>query len=152
MGLNYRLLSTRLVRLALPLLFFAFICWIIFDADTGDPNFLIQSSKNIPYGDKWGHFLLYGLLTLLLNLGFRLRRVKVGRFPIFIGALLVSVFSIAEEFTQLAFASRTFDFVDMLADVVGIAFFSLICLQLQKRKAAIKMWVISLVNDLIPDK
>jgi glycopeptide antibiotics resistance protein len=37
---------------------------------------------------------------------------------------MVLIFAISEEFSQLAFESRTFDFVDMLFNVLGVLFLS----------------------------
>ena len=34
--------------------------------------------------------------------------------------VIVLTFAVAEEFTQLAFATRTFELADMLSDVLGV--------------------------------
>ena len=143
--------SPRMVRYLAPLAFFLFICWIIVDADTGDYNIFIESVKTIPLGDKWGHLVLYGALSLILSLALRLRSFKWHGFNIFWGAFIVGVFAIGEEFTQLAFASRSFDLIDMLADVVGISLASLGCHLLRVYKSDIKLWLLALVDDVLPD-
>lgn len=111
------------VKKVLPfLLFFLFICYIIYSADTDNGFWLIQLANKIKYADKIGHLLLYGLLGALLNLALNHR--KIGKSWIPLGTVIVLVFAITEEFTQLAFETRTFDLVDMLCDVVGLALIS----------------------------
>lgn len=104
------------------LLIFAFICYIIYAADTNNGFWLMNITKKIKYGDKIGHLVLYGLLGLFLNIALRNRMVANSKIPI--GSVIVLVFAIAEEFTQLAFETRTFDFLDMLFDVIGLIIFS----------------------------
>lgn len=53
----------------LAALFTIFILVIIILADTGSLGFL-AFLYNFPYGDKAGHFILYGILSFLLNLTF----------------------------------------------------------------------------------
>ncbi|HJS20355.1 MAG TPA: hypothetical protein VJ785_16520, partial [Anaerolineales bacterium] len=96
----------------LALLFSIFILLIIVLADAGILRRYTGFIYNFPNGDKAGHFILYGILTLLLNLAlFRshpdqsrsLLAVKCGR----VLALLIGV----EEISQRYFSSRSFDLV-----------------------------------------
>ena len=48
----------------LAISFFLFICWIIIQADRGQPMTLTTNIRLIPHGDKLGHFVLYGILAL----------------------------------------------------------------------------------------
>ena len=50
----------------------------------------------IPYGDKLGHFCLFGGLTLLANFALRLKVVKLGSLSLYWGTILVSAFVIIE--------------------------------------------------------
>lgn len=84
--------------------------------------------RKIPSGDKIGHFLVYGIMALLLNYSLRFARVSILRTMVYTGSVVVLSFAIIEEFTQLAFESRTFDYADMAADIAGIAVFSLLSL------------------------
>ncbi|MEQ9307322.1 MAG: VanZ family protein, partial [Marinoscillum sp.] len=97
----------RVVILLPSILFFTFICLIIFMADTDHDSWILKIPKIIPYGDKLGHFLLYGIMAFLLNTTLNYRRIKVLKVSFLLGALIVLGFAIAEEFTQLAFSSRT---------------------------------------------
>ncbi|MDC0661034.1 VanZ family protein [Marinobacter sp. SS21] len=109
----------------LTLAFFVFLLWIIYLADTGSTA-LIQLVSQVPHGDKLGHLLLYGLLTLLLNLALELRTVSLGRLRLYFGTVAVTLFALCEELTQAWLPHRTLDAQDLLADALGIAVFSLL--------------------------
>jgi len=107
---------TRLKRILYPALFFAVLLAIIYKADTANYNFAFHVVGMIPYGDKIAHAILYGIMAYLLNYGLNGKRW----FRIEIGMLLVMSFAFVEEVSQLYFPSRTFDWFDLLADVIGI--------------------------------
>ncbi|MEQ8469817.1 MAG: VanZ family protein [Marinoscillum sp.] len=115
---------TEPTKLLPSLLFFIFLCLIIYMADVDQKNWLMRLPKIIPFGDKVGHFTLYGLMAYLLNFTLSQRNITIRNYGIPLGSLVVLGFAIAEEFTQLAFESRTFDLVDLLFDVLGIYTFS----------------------------
>ena len=52
----------------LAILFSLFIVLIIVLADVGVLSRTLRFLHAIPYGDKAGHFILYGTLVLLINL------------------------------------------------------------------------------------
>ena len=106
------------------LLFFLFICYVIYTADRDHDNWLLRLPGAVPFGDKVGHFLLYGIMGWLANIGLNHRAINVRKRKLPTGSLLVVGFAIVEEFTQLAFPSRTFDWADMLCDILGISLFS----------------------------
>lgn len=118
----------------LALVFFAFILWIIYLADTGSAV-LIALVSQVPYGDKFGHLLLYGVLTLLLNLALELRTLNLGRLRLYFGTFAVSLFAFFEELTQAWLPYRTLDGQDLIADAVGITGFSLLSLGVHRLKA-----------------
>jgi len=108
----------------LTVFFTLFIILIIVLADMGKLG-LLRFVNQIPFGDKAGHFMLYGILTLLIDLTlFRslplqspnLLAVKYG----LILALLIGL----EEYSQQFFASRTFSLRDLTASYLGVIFFS----------------------------
>jgi len=109
-------------RVLLPLGFFIFISFIIYLADTADYNFAFRLIGDIPFGDKLMHGILYGTMALLLNYGLNYKSFK----SLQIGAIIVLTFAIIEEITQYWIPSRTFDFGDLWADVIGVVLFSLI--------------------------
>ena len=122
----------------LTFFFTLFILLIIVLADQNRLGFL-KVINDIPFGDKAGHFILYGILTLLLDLTFirslppssalmtspKLVVVSIG----LILALLIG----AEEFSQQYFPSRTFDLVDLTFSYLGVIFFSWLGLKIKRR-------------------
>lgn len=108
--------SNRLKRFFYPVAFFAVLLAIIYKADTANYNFAFHVVGMIPYGDKIAHAILYGIMAYLLNNaldGNRWKRLQVG-------SLMVMMFALIEEVSQLYFPSRSFDWFDLLADAVGI--------------------------------
>jgi len=114
------------------ILFFLFIVLIIVLADRGMLG-MLGVINQIPFGDKAGHFLLYGTLTLLVDLALfrslpnldpKLLAIKCG----LILALLIGL----EEFSQQYFPSRTFDLVDLTFSYLGMIFFSWVALRIKR--------------------
>jgi VanZ family protein len=107
----------------LTILFALFILLIIVLADLGKLSTLYIT--HIPYADKAGHFILYGILALLINLTlFRslpLRSRK--RLALFSGLILALLIGI-EEFSQQYFSNRTFSLGDLSASYLGVIVFS----------------------------
>lgn len=101
--------------------FSIFIALVIRAANTGQGGRYWGFLHHIPWGDKLGHFILMGTLCLLLNLALRCRTVRLGRLPMQLGTLIISVFVIVEEISQVFLPHRTFDLGDLLADGIGIA-------------------------------
>ncbi|WP_249319325.1 VanZ family protein [Pseudoalteromonas sp. BDTF-M6] len=104
----------------LALGFFAFLGWIIYLANTAQPSVFFDLVRALPYGDKLGHFVLFGTATLLVSLALKAACWRLGRVKVYWGALVVFVFALCEEISQAFIASRTFDLVDLTADVLGI--------------------------------
>lgn len=102
-----------------------FIFWIINKANKGAPNIFIEFSNSIYYGDKIGHFFIYGILTLLANLVFKNRAVFSWK-NVPLGTVLVSMFVLVEELSQVFFPRRSLDIRDLIADAFGILCFTLI--------------------------
>ncbi len=114
--------SDLLKRILFPASFFAFLVMIIYQADTAHYNFAFKMMGKIPYGDKIGHIVLYGMMAFLLNYGFRGKKwLKLS-----VGSLIVFIFAFLEEISQAYFPSRSFDLADVLADVIGIVLFTIL--------------------------
>lgn len=113
-------------------LFFIFILWVISMANTGENSVFFKFVASIPYGDKLGHFCLFGLLTLGSNIAFKFNTVSLGRFNIYRGTFLVIIFVVLEELSQGFIPSRSMDIVDLLADSVGILVFTTISFYVSK--------------------
>ncbi len=106
-----------------------FIVLIIILADLGKLGFL-GILNSIPYGDKAGHFILYGILTLLLDLAFiRARPESSRRWIVLRIALILALLIGIEEYSQQFFANRTFSLLDLLFSYLGVAFFSRVAIK-----------------------
>ncbi len=128
--------NKNIVKVAIPLLsisFFSFILWVIYLANTGQNSMFFRFIAAIPYGDKLGHFCLFGGLTLLANFALRLKVVKLGSLSLYWGTILVSAFVIIEEASQYFIPNRNFDLIDLTADFIGIGFFTLCTAVIQKQ-------------------
>ncbi len=106
--------------------FLLFLVWIIYLANTKQPSIFFDLVRVIPYGDKVGHFLLFGFFSFVLNFAFKLNSFKIGRMPIFIGSTICIAFAFVEEFTQLFIVSRTFDLIDLAVGLIGIIVFNIL--------------------------
>lgn len=119
----------------LAILFSLLIVLIIVLADLGALPGFLQVWNDFPYGDKAGHFILYGLLTLLIDLSLfrsfpsqRSKRVAV------MSGLTLAVLIGLEEFSQQYFADRTFSLLDLLASYLGLIFFSWLALRIERTR------------------
>ncbi len=108
----------------IAIIFFLCIGFITYKANINE-KFWVESVYNIPHYDKIGHFVVYGILALLLNHTFNYHSIYAfGRFPIRTSVIVVMTFCLFEEFSQRMFASRTFDLMDLAFDAAGIILFS----------------------------
>ena len=107
-------------------LFLIFIGWIIYDADLGRDNIFLSIGEKVPFGDKFGHFFIFGFLCYLLNHVFNKKSVQFFNTNIYLASVLVLVGSFAEEFSQLAFEDRNFEVLDMVCDVLGVVTFTIL--------------------------
>lgn len=113
----------------LTFFFVLFIVLIIVLADLGKLGILGVINK-IPFGDKAGHFILYGIMTLLLDLTFmRSLPNRNSKLIVFLlGIVLVLIIGL-EEYSQQFFAKRTYDLVDLTFSYLGVISFSWISLK-----------------------
>ena len=116
----------------ITILFALFIVLIIVLADNGRLG-ILKVVNQIPYGDKAGHFILYGILTLLIDLTlFRSFPFQSPRRVTVISGLMLALLIGIEEFSQQFFASRTVSFQDLFAGYLGVIFFSWLALKRNK--------------------
>lgn len=128
---------------------------IIILADTRKLGF-IGFLYEFPYGDKVGHFLIYGLFSLVVNLSvFESRSIsKSSTDPVrdftrsaIISSLIIAAFVGLEELSQLWFTSRSSSIYDFLASCLGISFFTWFYLSLIKKEQ-----VLDLLMSMFRDK
>ena len=113
--------------------FFLFILWVIYLANTGQPSVFFELVRLIPYGDKIGHIVLFGFLTLFANVATSFRGVRIGKVHCYWGAIVVMAFVAVEELSQALIPTRTLDVVDFTADLVGIFAFTFISRWLERK-------------------
>ena len=71
--------------------------------------------RALPYGDKVGHFSLYGAITLGLAMLVRTRNQAIG------AGVAVIALGIGDEFRQLTEPNRNFSIGDVLANLGGVS-------------------------------
>ena len=105
--------------------FALFLLQVIRIANAGEGKRYWSFLTELPYGDKLGHFLLMGTLCLLLNVALGCRRVKLfAGWRVLLGTVIVVILVTGEEFSQIFLPNRSFDLIDLLADMLGIMFAS----------------------------
>ena len=116
----------------ITILFFSFIIFIIILADRGQLG-ILKLVNQIPYGDKTGHFILYGMLTFLVDLTFFQAFPSSPRNWIAVlSGLTLALLIGLEEFSQRYFASRTSSLSDLIASYLGVIFFSWLALRIRR--------------------
>lgn len=105
----------------LTLLFILFILGIVLLADLGSLPSPVLWLYRFPYGDRAGHFILFGVLTFFVNSAFP-RRVRILRTNVYYGTLVIAALATLEEISQLVLSNRTFDLIDLAFTLLGVAF------------------------------
>ena len=114
----------------LAILFTLFIILVIVLADAGILVRYVGFIYEIPFGDKVGHFILYGILTLLINLALFRSRPDESRMGLAVKCGLTLALLIGlEEYSQRYFASRTFDLIDLTFSYLGVLCFSWVAIK-----------------------
>lgn len=115
----------------LAILFTLFIALVIYLADTGRLGFL-GFVNQIPNGDKVGHFILYGILTLLLDLTFiRSLPHRDPKSIVLSTGLILALLIGVEEYSQQFFRNRTFSLLDLACSYLGVILFSWVALRIK---------------------
>ncbi len=104
--------------------FTLFIILIILLANTGHLG-ILAIVYYIPFADKIGHFILYGILVLLVNLTlFRKYPSQSRSWLVLLIGLTLALLIGLEELSQRSLSNRTFDLIDLSASYLGLIFFS----------------------------
>jgi polysaccharide biosynthesis protein VpsQ len=102
------------------LLFLSLIIGITVADNLGRLRSLINLITSVPGGDKVGHAIFIGTLAFLLNYALSGRMLKIGRYQILWGCLVIAVAMTMEEFSQIWIPIRNFDLLDLAANYFGI--------------------------------
>lgn len=113
-----------LLKLLPSVLFLIFIITLILLADIKGTEYLLRMIPKVPHGDKIGHFILFGFLAFLVNFGFEFRSVSLFKRAFYLGSLIIFAFATVEECSQIFLSTRSFDLIDLAADLGGIWLFS----------------------------
>ncbi len=105
---------------------------IVLIANLGYAGSVFSFLRNIPGGDKTGHFFLMGMFSFLVNLGLLCKRIRFGNIKILKGSLIVAFIVTVEEFSQIWLQYRGFDLGDLFCDYLGILCFGFIAQQVIK--------------------
>lgn len=132
-------IQEQVVKKTLAIGFFLFICTLIYLANTQTKNPITPLADAIPYGDKLGHFVLFGFLAFLVNLATGFWHFRSRKFPqisiyLQLGSIAVLSFALAEELSQAYFPARTLDAFDALCDILGVGLFTWVSARLAGRK------------------
>jgi glycopeptide antibiotics resistance protein len=141
------------MRKSISILTFSFILFlgfVIYSANTGHSLVFFEWVSALPMGDKLGHFSLMFVFSLLLNMMFKHRKLCIKDKNVLIGSLVVFILITLEEVSQIALERRTFDFMDLLCNYLGIACSSLTSL-LVIRKRSKKVIKFKCCQDMLED-
>jgi hypothetical protein len=117
----------------LAFFFVLFIILIIVLADMGILAHYVGFVYAMPYGDKAGHFILYGILSLLINLTvFRSRPEQSRKLLAIKTGLILALLIGFEELSQQYFSNRTFSGLDLSFSYLGVIGFSWLAFKIKK--------------------
>ena len=145
--------TARIIR-SVTALYALFLVAIVYTANAGIEHPGSVFVRNLPWGDKMGHIVLFGALTFVVNLALRCRTIRLGRFAVPIGTLLVSAVVVIEELSQGFLSNRTPDVADLAADAIGIVLATLAAVGfwalIQRRRSATEPSRSTTVGDVNP--
>lgn len=122
---------TKFIVAFATLLFFATVFFIAY---TGRGNTYFAFLKHIPGGDKTGHLTLLAILAFALSWVLAHRFFSWASIRIYWGVLAVIIFITVEEFVQILSPYRTFDWIDLSCNYIGIGIAHLVILQCERFK------------------
>ena len=115
------------------LLFIFLIIAIVIAADTNQLPRLLRGLIRFPGGDKAGHFILFGILSLLIN------KSAIALFPnqnpkrlVLTVSLLLSIMIGLEEWSQILYRSRTPSIIDLAASYMGVFIFAFLAYRFRR--------------------
>ena len=116
----------------LSLSYYSFILLIVILADAGMLPLHVLS--RIPHYDWIGHFVLYGILCMVMYFQF-------GRLKSVLSTLILVI--IGEELSQIFFICRTFSLIDILMGFLGVG---TACVFIKRKKDWYSMLQQSLIS------
>jgi polysaccharide biosynthesis protein VpsQ len=108
-----------MIRIAL--VYVALLAALIVAADVGWLPRFAERLHDLPFGDKVGHFLMFGGLALVANLALASRGRRSLARAIVIGSILVLIVATAEEYSNKFVPMRDWSLGDLTANYLGVA-------------------------------
>ena len=116
------------------ILFVLLLVLIVIAADSRRMPIFVTALYDFPNGDKVGHFVLMGLLSLLVNLGVLSGTGRRTLRRAITTSLVVAGLVALEEFSQQFFPGRNSSWADLASSLAGIAVFGGLAWFLVERK------------------
>jgi polysaccharide biosynthesis protein VpsQ len=101
----------------LALLYLCLFGWILVLAYSGN---LPSQLSAIPYYDKFGHVILYGVATYLGQRLFHRFTLRLGRYRLSMWVVAFSIWTLIEEGAQSFAPTRSLDAMDLVCSALGI--------------------------------
>ena len=105
---------------------------VVLAANFGIARPALRAVGRIPYGDKFCHVILVGILSFLVNRALLCRRFGTARLKPLMGSSILALLVVTEEFSQMAIPSRSFDVLDLAANLIGVILFGYLAVLTQK--------------------
>lgn len=90
---------------------------------SGPWSFFFPFIYQIPGGDKLGHFFLMGILSFLVNIILKTKKIRIFSINFLLGILIVMAIVTIEELSQIFLDYRVFSIIDLVTDYFGIVLF-----------------------------
>ena len=97
-----------------------FFIAVLIGADSGYLHQWVPDALTDTWWDKAGHVFFIGLFAVLANEALRYRFFKFGERRILVGTLIVVVMISIEECLQQYLPTRSFEILDLAANLLGI--------------------------------
>ncbi len=100
--------------------FILILILIVVIANLGLGSIYFPFIYSIPGLDKIGHFFLMGVLSFLINLLLKAKKIQLFSLDFLVGSLVVFLVVALEEISQLFLTYRAFSWLDLIFDIGGI--------------------------------
>lgn len=110
------------MRLKTFTLLFAFLIFVIIVLADREQLGFLKMAYDVPFGDKAGHFILFGILSFLINLTCLRSLPKHNpRLLVFVVTVFLALAIGIEEWSQRFFPGRTPEWLDLLSSYLGVS-------------------------------
>ncbi|MGB2963556.1 MAG: VanZ family protein [Anaerolineales bacterium] len=107
----------------ITIVFIVLLILIVIVANLGLGPSFFPFIYQIPGGDKLGHFFLMGILSFLVNIILKTKKIRIFSINFLLGILIVMAIVTIEELSQIFLDYRVFSIIDLVTDYFGIVLF-----------------------------